>query len=142
MTNELKQTNIEKAIKFICLALGVLAIYKWGVGFVFLVFLIKGSPWDLTAVLYLLDLIVLPLSLFQLWKLRKIGQRMLTGWLIYNLIGAVSVFVVMISGSEVVLPYVYPTTDTSSYFYTSIYSIAILIYINRKDVRAFISSRP
>jgi hypothetical protein len=127
----------DRTIKLISLALGVLSIVKIISNFSLIVSLFKDTDYDFSVVIFLFDLLFLPIALIQFWKKRNSGRILLSIWLTYNLLSAFILVYLMFSTShnDSLLTFLLPQTDPSTFVFTLLLSIGLLYYINKKEVR-------
>lgn len=131
----------QRTIKLISLVLGLLAIIKLFSNFSMIAALFKDTNWDLSVAIFLFDLLFLPIALIPFWRLKNLGRKMLSIWLIYNLLSVVSLLVVMFSSSHSNSPlsFLMPQTDPTTFLAGVLLSAGLLYYINKKDVKVLFS---
>ena len=127
----------QRTIKLIGLVLGLIAIIKIVSNFSMIIALFVDTNLDSWAAIFVFDLLFLPVSLIQFWRQKTSGRVMLSLWLIYNLLSAVSLFILMFSSShsDSPLDFLLPQTDDSIFLITTLLSAGLLYYINKKNVR-------
>ncbi len=131
----------QRTIKLISFVLGLLAIIKLFSNFSMIAALFKDTNWDFSVAIFLFDLLFLPIALIPFWRLKNLGRKMLSIWLIYNLLSVVSLLVVMFSSSHSNSPlsFLMPQTDPATFLVGALLSAGLLYYINKKDVKVLFS---
>jgi len=132
--------TFEKIIRFTIIIFSGVSIYRIFKSFDLIKYVLfnKSEKLDLDFFLYLLPLVLLPLSIFLLWRRKKIGWILTSAFFTYSTVSLFWLFILNLKINQSTLTQVnniLPVVQPFTYLFNSLFFGAFLFLICKKVVR-------